>query len=289
MYTRLIHVRDAEVPGVVSTDLGVVAPVEPQGVDVGQQSLLLGRIEGGGEEDRVVSKGDVDGPSERDAVHFGEDGPGPPELALVDGALASFPSTRTFALRAVKNLWGGSLPLIWRTPLLEGTIYEIFVNSIDITGGVGDTPPTNTEGRWMNTQSSNAASPTCSATSAVPYRVMSSVWRIATVAVVLLVAVASSSFVVIGASQAGASDLLNGTLENVTVPGNLAWTDSGYVVPAGLSVTFSASGTVSGMGDSGGPNGSPVPGCISGLGDDADHGNSPLSIIESPQVIARVG
>ena len=71
-------------------DAVVVAAVEVQRLDVGEQATFGGGGEGGFEQDAVVAVGAVGGPADGDAVAVGEQRPLPAAFAPVDRGWARF-------------------------------------------------------------------------------------------------------------------------------------------------------------------------------------------------------
>ena len=59
----------------LACELGVVAPVQPDRLDVAEQSACRGVGEGGLEKDRVIAVGPVADPADGNALGVGEDGP----------------------------------------------------------------------------------------------------------------------------------------------------------------------------------------------------------------------
>ncbi len=85
-----------------SGDLTVIAAVEPQGVDLGEQSPARGIIERRGQQDRVVAVRTRHGPADGYPDAVCEDRPLPSQLGAISRVLAgSLPSSRGFVQRPV--------------------------------------------------------------------------------------------------------------------------------------------------------------------------------------------
>ena len=81
---------------------GVVAAIEPEGLDIFEEPTRRGVVEGRCQQDRVVAVRSIDRPAERDAGGVGEDRPLPAELGAIGRVLArSLAPTRTLVQAAV--------------------------------------------------------------------------------------------------------------------------------------------------------------------------------------------
>lgn len=83
-----LELVDARAAEPVSHGAGVVATIEAQGADLGEQTGVADCVEGGCEHAYVVAVGPVDRPADRDAVAFGGDGPLPAQLRPISGVRA---------------------------------------------------------------------------------------------------------------------------------------------------------------------------------------------------------
>ena len=82
-------VVDAPVGGAGPDGAAVIAAVEVQGLDVGEQAAVGCRVEGGGEQNLVVAVGAVGAPTHRDAGAVTQQGPLPtgfPALRILAGS-----------------------------------------------------------------------------------------------------------------------------------------------------------------------------------------------------------
>jgi hypothetical protein len=81
----------------VSGDPGVVAAIEPDGVDVVEQTAAGSVVEGWFQQDRVVAVGAIRGPADWYPEPVAQDRPLPSELASIGRVFAgSLPASRAF-------------------------------------------------------------------------------------------------------------------------------------------------------------------------------------------------
>ena len=85
-----IELVDPGAAETVAHGAGVVAAVEMQHADVGEQTGFANRVEGGFEHAHVVTVRAVDRPADRDAVTFRSNRPFPARLPTIGGVWGHF-------------------------------------------------------------------------------------------------------------------------------------------------------------------------------------------------------